>query len=1095
MKCRKSVAAMIAANEQGAFIQAVIDLKNTRPSIIAQAQADGAQNRYDDYVWMHKAAFSLIHLGPAFGPWHREILRQFELDLRDVSGNPNIYIPYWDWPTARQPNDPGWPFINDLMGGLGTGANNAVEAGPFAGSTGNWDINVKDVGDTHTVLRRVSSTNPTSQSLPDDTDVRDSLGAQPYDSNPYNDNNFPSNAQASASFRKSLEFFLHNGPHNWVGNQNNTLFLDMMARSSPNDPIFFLHHAQVDRMWSLWQDKYPNLNHFEPVSGANSGHNLNEVMDLMDVSYFNFPVLATNAANVDLHATGVWYDTDLPEVALATPSVNFGTIPAGLTTYFPVQFTVEGCRAMRFRITGIAGSGFSIPPGNAIVDVPATDDPSPRTIDVFVRCIAPADGSPVGPGSVSIEALIIDNEGYLAATVGGEHVFDTFMATLSATVVPRPTSAVAFVSDRSGSMSGTAGGGFTKFQLLEEALEVATDLLETTDSAALVFFDHAVSTPLSMSAIGGGSGVNTALSNPAIQPNFGSTAIGEGLISGAAELNSYVPPSGVTNPNLAILCLTDGNENVTPWVTSATVMNAISAYSSDLYAIGLGTEDNVSAGTLGAISQYMLITGDKTADQRRFMVTKYFVQILADIKKANIVVDPDGILHIGVTHEVHFDLSEADVEAEVILLSPAAPYIELEVVTPGGDILSQAALGPNAKLEVNRLDAILRLSLPALPGSPHTSHAGRWTLRLRLAKKSLRHLRERMVSMVFAGRVPAIEYSVVVQTRSNLTFEVGRTFPLIAPGDVIPLEAALTQYRMPLTSAVVTAQVTDPQGHTRRHQLTLDATGRFVADISAQSRGVHTCRVMASGHTLGGMRFMRETTRTFAVGDPSAKPSTENSRDNRTGALCLLLECVLHDSGIRKWMEANGVDLERLRKCLAATCAPPREGDARGLDLKTHLKAIKDLSSDELAKFVKFAIKEQESADPLVAPKPRPLYVPEVDPAFLEAPMFMPALARTKDGNIILATTGKAPPPRGDASIEVSLLKGISREGASALAEAGIYTAGDLLARPQELRRILGLPMASIKKILDAARSGDVKGPAKKKTTTKKTTKKMKPGN
>jgi hypothetical protein len=1072
---------MIAAGEQGAFVQAVLDLKNTRPSIIGAAQADGAQSRYDDYVWMHKAAFSLIHLGPAFGPWHREILRQFELDLRDVSGNPNIYVPYWDWPTARQSGDAGWPFVDDLMGGLGTGANNAVASGPFAGSTSNWDINVRDAGDTHTVLRRVSSTSPTSPSLPNATAARGALGAFPYDSIPYNDNNFPTNAQAAASFRKSLEFFLHNGPHNWVGNQNNALFLDMMAFASPNDPIFFLHHAQIDRMWSIWQDRQPNpADHFAPTSGANPGHNLNNVMDVMDASYFNFPVLATNAANVNLHATGVWYDTDLPEVTLATPSVNFGTISAGLTTYFPVQFTVEGCRAMRFRITGIGGSGFSIPPGNTIVDVPATDNPSARIIDVFVQCTAPADGSPVGPGSVSIEALVIDNEGYLAATVGGEHVFYTFLATLSATVEPRPTTAVAFVSDRSGSMSGTAGGGFTKFQLLEEALEVATDLLDATDSSALVFFDHAVSTPLSMSAIGGGGAVSAALADPAIQPSFGATAIGAGLIAGAAELDGYAPPAGVTNPNLAILCLTDGNENVTPFVTSAAVTSAISAYSSDLYAIGLGTEDNVSASTLGAISQYMLITGDRTVDQRRFLVTKYFVQILADIKKANIIADPDGILYAGVTHEVHFDVCEADVEAEIILLSPGARYVELEVVTPGGDVLSQSALGPNAKLAVNQLDAILRMGLPALPNRPATSHAGRWTLRMRLARKDLKQLRERMVATAVAGKAPATEYTVVIQTRSNLSFKVGRTFPHIAPSDVIPLVASLTQYGMPLTSATVIAHVTGPQGHSSQHQLTFDATNRFVADFRAPSRGVYACRVVAMGLSLGGTRFTRETTRTFAVGDPSAKPSAGDPSTRQPDALCSLLACLLRDVGVRKWFESKGLDFQHLRKCLAESCAPPREGTMRNIDSKIPGTMVGKRSGAGQSRSVRPAF-GKESADPLAVPRPRPLDVPQIDPSLFEVPMFMPALARTEKGEIVLATTGKALPPRGNPRIVVSRLKGISSSDAKKLARKGIKTAGDLLGHPQELNRILGLRMADIQKILHAARSGDVRHVARSK--------------
>lgn len=361
MTCRKSVAAMLAAGEEVAFVNAVLLLKNSAPSIIAQAQAAGATSRYDDYVWLHRASFSLIHLGPEFGPWHREMLRQFELDLRDVAGDDSLYIPYWDWPNGNSSGDAGWPFQPTLMGGLGTTPNFEVATGPFAGSTGNWPINVKDIGETHTVLRRVTSTNPSSSSIPSQSTIRTALSAAPYDSIPYNSNSFPTTAQAAASFRKSLEFFLHNGPHNWVGNAD-PFFLDMAARSSPNDPIFFPHHAAIDRIWQIWQERQgvPPGTTFVPTSGANTGHNLNDVMDLMDASFFNWPVLDTNAANLDLHATGVWYDSDVPLVSLATPSVSFGTIPAGMTTYAPVQFTVEGCREMRFRITGTTGGAFFI---------------------------------------------------------------------------------------------------------------------------------------------------------------------------------------------------------------------------------------------------------------------------------------------------------------------------------------------------------------------------------------------------------------------------------------------------------------------------------------------------------------------------------------------------------------------------------------------------------------------------------------------------------------------------------------------------------------------------------------------------------------
>ena len=46
----------------------------------------------------------------------------------------------------------------------------------------------------------------------------------------------------------------HNQVHAWVGGiMNNTSY-------SPTDPIFWLHHAEVDRLWHIWQKQNPGLN-------------------------------------------------------------------------------------------------------------------------------------------------------------------------------------------------------------------------------------------------------------------------------------------------------------------------------------------------------------------------------------------------------------------------------------------------------------------------------------------------------------------------------------------------------------------------------------------------------------------------------------------------------------------------------------------------------------------------------------------------------------------------------------------------------------------------------------------------------------------
>ena len=47
-----------------------------------------------------------VHFCPAFLPWHREFLRQFELDLQSV--NPRVTIPYWDFTVDNSPKSSLW---------------------------------------------------------------------------------------------------------------------------------------------------------------------------------------------------------------------------------------------------------------------------------------------------------------------------------------------------------------------------------------------------------------------------------------------------------------------------------------------------------------------------------------------------------------------------------------------------------------------------------------------------------------------------------------------------------------------------------------------------------------------------------------------------------------------------------------------------------------------------------------------------------------------------------------------------------------------------------------------------------------------------
>jgi hypothetical protein len=49
------------------------------------------------------------------------------------------------------------------------------------------------------------------------------------------------------NFRSAVEFNLHDVGHRWVGGT-------MVMRTSPNDPVFYLHHNMVDKIWQDWHN-------------------------------------------------------------------------------------------------------------------------------------------------------------------------------------------------------------------------------------------------------------------------------------------------------------------------------------------------------------------------------------------------------------------------------------------------------------------------------------------------------------------------------------------------------------------------------------------------------------------------------------------------------------------------------------------------------------------------------------------------------------------------------------------------------------------------------------------------------------------------
>ncbi len=87
-------------------------------------------------------------------------------------------------------------------------------------------------------------------------------------------------------FSSELERRPHNTGHVWIGG-------DMARLVSPRDPAFWFHHAQIDRIWHLWQQKHPdeiaNLSETEaeldPWPDQFNIHSINDISDLGPDSY------------------------------------------------------------------------------------------------------------------------------------------------------------------------------------------------------------------------------------------------------------------------------------------------------------------------------------------------------------------------------------------------------------------------------------------------------------------------------------------------------------------------------------------------------------------------------------------------------------------------------------------------------------------------------------------------------------------------------------------------------------------------------------------------------------------------------------------
>jgi tyrosinase len=243
---------------------------------------------YDLFVVWHHTAMSTMtppnqgdrnaaHRGPVFCPWHRFMLRQLELNLQRVLNDQTFGLPYWNWAAdgqksaSKQKKSKVW--AGDAMGGSGR----PVKTGPFRFKSGDptafrvrieANVDGQLVQTNHGLRRTLGSE---LAKLPNKADTSDVQSLTPYDASPWD--------TSASGLRNRLEGWappsapaLHNRVHVWVGG-------DMLPSSSPNDPVFYMNHCNVDRIWEAWLQEHGRI--YLPPQSAPSflkGHRINDLM-------------------------------------------------------------------------------------------------------------------------------------------------------------------------------------------------------------------------------------------------------------------------------------------------------------------------------------------------------------------------------------------------------------------------------------------------------------------------------------------------------------------------------------------------------------------------------------------------------------------------------------------------------------------------------------------------------------------------------------------------------------------------------------------------------------------------------------------------
>ena len=201
------------------------------------------------YCWHHQQNSHSASRMELFLPWHRAYLYNWEMAMRDRVSD--VTLPWWDW-TLGPPRQNGIPQIFAAQ----------TDASGAPNSLLTFRVNLPSTNPP--VVRNTTRQPDDPGNLPQQSDVDNALSRTDY-----------------SDFSDALED-IHDNIHGWVGG-------DMgVVGTAAFDPIFWSHHAMIDRIWWLWQAKNGNANistNLLDVVLAPFNFKVRDVLNVNDLGY------------------------------------------------------------------------------------------------------------------------------------------------------------------------------------------------------------------------------------------------------------------------------------------------------------------------------------------------------------------------------------------------------------------------------------------------------------------------------------------------------------------------------------------------------------------------------------------------------------------------------------------------------------------------------------------------------------------------------------------------------------------------------------------------------------------------------------------